>query len=356
MKPMDRRLDTLSRLKSVAVTPIAPQEQPLVRFEQIQIGESLLPTYLPASDNIDVAEWLRYHPETVHSSLLKYGALLFRGFDIHSPPVFERFCRALCTELFAENGEHPRGSISEHIYTPVFYPPEKRLLWHNENSFNQRWPRLIWFCCAQPAQTGGETPLVDSRKVYERIDPTLRAEFMRKGVMYQRNYGEGLGLDWETVFQTRDRREVEARCRAAEMTFEWKDGNILKTSSVRPAAIRHPVTGEMSWFNQAQHWHISCLDPEVRTALTDLFAPDDLPRSCCFGDGTPIPDEAMQSVLAAYEALEYSFPWSKGDVLIVDNVLTAHARNAFSGERKLLVAMGEMTGYRDLETPSPQPS
>jgi hypothetical protein len=33
---------------------------------------------------------------------------------------------------------------------------------------------------------------------------------------------------------------------------------------------------------------------------------------------------------------------------MLDNLLTAHGRNPFSGERKILVAMGEMTSYGDV--------
>ena len=126
--------------------------------------------------------------------------------------------------------------------------------------------------------------------------------------------------------------------------FEWH-GDRLRTAAIRPAVIRHPRTGEWSWFNQALHWHTACLSAEARTSLLSTFALDELPRSCRFGDGTPIPDDAMAEILRVYAELEVSLPWEHGDVMLLDNILTAHARNPFRGERKLLVAMGGMVRY-----------
>jgi alpha-ketoglutarate-dependent taurine dioxygenase len=325
---------------------LAPAE--LVGPGYLTSGERLPLVLRPAVAELDLAEWTRNNLAFIETELLKHGAILFRGFQVDSALSFEQFALAICPELFNENGEHPRGVISGKVYTPVFYPPDKQLLWHNENSFNHRWPTKIWFCCLSPAQSGGETPLVDSRRVFELIDPQIRKKFAEKQVMYVRNYKSGLGLDWQTVFQTSDRAEVERRCREALMEFEWKAGDLLRTSCVRPAFVRHPRTGESVWFNQAQHWHISCLEPAVREVLTSSFAAEDLPRHCYYGDGSHIEDSVMQEILGVYRELEVSFAWQAGDIVMLDNLLTAHGRNPYVGERKLLVAMGAMMSYGEV--------
>lgn len=133
------------------------------------------------------------------------------------------------------------------------------------------------------------------------------------------------------------------------MEWEWK-GDHLVTRQIRPAVVRHPKTGEMSWFNQIQHWHVSCLDPEVRESLTSEFREEDLPRHAYYGDGTSIEDSVMKEILEVYAGLEVAFPWQAGDILMVDNILTAHARNPFAGERKLLVSMAEMLSYAEVST------
>jgi len=301
-----------------------------------------------AAGATQATEWAAAHRDELEQDLLRYGAILFRGFDLGSASAFERFALSICSELFNENGEHPREAVSGKVYTPVFYPPEQKLLWHNENSFNLRWPMKILFGCARPADEGGDTPIVDSRRVFEELNPELRRRFIEKQLLYQRNFGLGVGLDWQAVFQTDDKAALEEKCRGEKIQLEWKKEGGLRALSRRPAAARHPKTGEWTWFNQAQHWHISCLDPETREALEEIFAPEDLPRHCFFGDESTIEDSDMQQVMDVYDRLEVSFLWQVGDVLLLDNMLTAHARNPFKGERKILVAMGEMLNSENL--------
>lgn len=336
-----------------ASRPIRPRLQSaprrgLVETGYLREGQTLPLVITPTLEDVDLADWAMKNREYLEQQLLQHGAILFRGFKILAPPPFERLAAAVCRELFHENGEHPRESISGNVYTPVFFSPRLKLLWHNENSFNLQWPSKILFCCVRPADEGGETPIVDSRHVFERLRPALRDRFLDKGVMYMRNYSQAVGLSWRTVFQTEDREEAERYCRRNEMTIEWKDGDRACTRAVRPAAIRHPQSGAMSWFNQAQHFHVSCLEPETREALEQLLAPEDLPRNCFYGDGSPIEDSVMSEILEAYQDLEVSFRWQPGDVMLLDNILVAHARSAFSGERKILVAMGDMTSYTEI--------
>ncbi|HEX2253340.1 MAG TPA: TauD/TfdA family dioxygenase [Thermoanaerobaculia bacterium] len=299
----------------------------------------------PAAAGVDLVDWARGQRDELRSDLVKYGAILFRGFGVTDAEVFEALAVTLCDELFNENGEHPRETVDGNVYTPTFYPADHKLLWHNENSFNHRWPTKILFCCLTPPEQGGETPLVDSRRVLAELDPEVRERFVARGVTYMRNYHPGLGLSWQEVFQTSDRREVERRCREDRIEADWVEETRLRTRARRPAVVAHPVTGELTWFNQAQHWHVSCLDAQSRESMESLFSEDELPRNCYYGDDSTIADEDMQHVLDVYDRLEISFPWQRGDVILVDNVLVAHARNPYQGKRKLLVSLGDMGSY-----------
>ena len=99
----------------------------------------------------------------------------------------------------------------------------------------------------------------------------------------------------------------------------------------------------MAFFNQVQLHHIYCLDPDVRQSLLSLFEPGDLPRHVYYGDGSTIEDGVMDHVGQVYEKYAVRFQWRHGDMITLDNMLTAHARDPYLGLRKIVVALGNMT-------------
>jgi alpha-ketoglutarate-dependent taurine dioxygenase len=163
-----------------------------------------------------------------------------------------------------------------------------------------------------------------------------------------RNLGGGCGLPWASVFQTADRAKVEAYCKRAEIELEWQPRDRLRTWQVRDAIVRHPHTGERVWFNHAAFFHLSTLDDETRQALQAEFVEDDLPNNTYYGDGSAIESDAMDAIRDAYRHETVTFDWEMGDVLLLDNILTAHGREPYSGARRILVAMAEPIDRRVL--------
>ena len=160
--------------------------------------------------------------------------------------------------------------------------------------------------------------------------------------MYVRNYIEGLDVSWQSFFHTDDKTVVEKACRQSSMDFEWLPNNGLRTRKVRPAISQHPQTGKFLFFNQVQLHHISCLESDVRASLLSTLGEENLPRNVYYGDGSRIEDSVMAEIEAVYQQAKVSFPWQQGDILMLDNMLTAHGRNPYKGSRKIVVAMGEM--------------
>jgi len=291
---------------------------------------------------IDLAQWAADRRAAIESELLRHGGILFRGFAVDQPAHLESFIRAVAGEaLEYRERSSPRSSVEGRIYTSTDYPPSQPIFFHNENSYQNVWPLKICFFCQQPAASGGETPIADCRRVLAALDPALRERFAARGWMYVRNFGDGFGLDWRTVFQTDDRTAVELHCREHGIEAEWKAGDRLRTRAVRPAVARHPKTGELVWFNHAAFFHVSTLEPEIREALLADFDEDELPANTYYGDGAPIEPETLDHLRSLYERASVRFPWQRGDLLLLDNMMTAHGRAPYSGGRRILVGMAE---------------
>lgn len=75
--------------------------------------------------------------------------------------------------------------------------------------------------------------------------------------------------------------------------------------------------------------------------LVEACGPEELPYDTCFGDGTPISAQAVETIRAAIEAETDRFSWREGDVLMIDNMAVGHGRAPYTGERRILVAMTE---------------
>jgi alpha-ketoglutarate-dependent taurine dioxygenase len=332
------------RTGSVRRKPLSVSPGGLVTAEPLEDGGALPLVLRPSIDGVDLVTWALSHRELVQAYLLKHGGLLFRNFKISSIEVFAQFVNATSSgPLPYRERSSPRTQINGNIYTSTDYPADQSIFLHNENSYQRTWPLKIFFFCAHPAAQDGETPIADCRKVFERIDPKIRQRFIEEGWMLVRNFGNGLSLTWQSVFQTEDKIAVEDYCRDAGIENEWR-GDHLRTKQVRRAVAQHPVTGEMVWFNHAAFFHVSTLEPSTRELLLSGLKEEDLPNNTYYGDGSPIESSVLEEIREAYRRETVSFVWQEGDILMLDNMLVAHGRNPYAGPRKILVAMAEPFG------------
>ncbi|WNZ08518.1 TauD/TfdA family dioxygenase [Streptomyces sp. 11x1] len=287
--------------------------------------------------------WIAANRDRLTAELDRHGALLFRGFEVHSPEEFGAAARAFSPELldYLERAA-PRTEIADKVFTSTELSADQWIAFHHEMSYSHNWPSLLYFYGDRPSRVGGATPVASERAVLPKIPAELRERFERHGVSYVRNYSPVLDIPWQVVFQTTDRAEVEAYCRASHTEFAWLGEDGLRTRAVRQAVSRHPRTGETVWFNHAHLWHISALPGEVSGYLLGEYGPEGVPRNAFYGNGTPIEDEAVDLIGRLYQDNAVSVPWQRGDVLVVDNFLATHAREPFQGDRRVLVAMSDL--------------
>jgi len=326
----------------------------LAQFNPIresQMGpEQPLPLIMePAAPQVDLADWARSNRDYIARKLHTHGGILFRGFDLKTPLDFERVAAGIYQEIFSEYGDLPREGVGGNIYTSTPYPEDQCILYHNESSHMNRWPSRISFFCVIAAQEGGCSPIVDCRRVYQQLDPPVRIKFEELGLTYVRNFSDGLDVSWQHFFQTDDRAAVEETCRKQGFVCEWVGANSLRVKQRCRAVLRHPVTGELTFFNQVQLHHVHCLDPAVRQSLLSIFKREDLPRHVYYGDGSEIEDAVLDHVGEIYEKNAVRFTWREGDMVSLDNMLTAHARDSYVGPRKIVVALGDLIEGSELD-------
>ncbi|MGC5330282.1 TauD/TfdA family dioxygenase [Micromonospora sp. DT62] len=268
-------------------------------------------------------------------------ALVFRGFGVRPETLDPVMDLLLPRRLAYVHGNSPRTKVGRNVYTSTEYPSRYTISMHNELSYAARWPARLLFFCQIAAETGGATPVVDAELWLDSLDPQLRADFAG-GLRYQQNLHDGMGLgkSWRDTFETDSRDEVEEFLAGAGATWEWTaDG--LRVIQLRPATLRHPVTGAEVWFNQADQWHPAGLDDDIARVMTQVMGPDELPQSVTFADGSPIPDEYVTQIRDRGLEAAVDVDWRVGDLLLIDNVLTAHGRRPYTGDRRVLVAMSD---------------
>ena len=296
----------------------------------------------------DAARWAGEHHSALRTFVAEHGAVLVRGLGLRDAvqveAVFRRF-GSLRTET--------EGFAARHCYAPGVYsaskwPPNQPMCLHHELSYALEVPSLMLFACLVAPTNGGATPLADSPAVLEALPAGPVERFERVGWLLIRNYNDEIGTSVADAFGTDDRNAVESYCGANSIEFEWRDGGVLRTWQRRSAVVRHPLSGQRCWFNQAAFLNAWTMAPELREYLVDTYGADGLPFDTRFGNGDPIGPDVVQAINEAYEANTLREAWQAGDLLLVDNVRTAHGREPFEGPREVVVAMADAARVTDL--------
>jgi alpha-ketoglutarate-dependent taurine dioxygenase len=294
--------------------------------------------------SIALREWVSENLADVLEKLHNHGAILFRDFSFNHINDFDRFAEVFCpTRLEYVGGNSPRTKVKEAVYTATEYPSIEKISLHNEASYTRNMPRMILFYCQLKPKIGGQTPLADCRKILQDIAPNVKERFAEKRVKYINNLHNegGIGKSWQDVFQTKDKGRVEQILINMGYDYFWKPDGGLRTSIVADGVTEHPETKESVWINQAEQWHPSCFDTEMREALLSIFKNvEDLPHYALFGDGTPLIEAELDEIRQIQTKQEFIFEWNEKDVLLCDNYLVAHGRRPYVGNRKVFVVIG----------------
>jgi alpha-ketoglutarate-dependent taurine dioxygenase len=307
------------------------------------------PPLLPVTAAGDPARWAAAHRDALRATVLEHGVVLVRGLGLRDANQVGAVFRALAgSGLMAEREAFaPRQTYAEGVYSSTKWQANQQMCMHHELSYTLHFPGTMMFACLVAPPQGGATVVADSPTVLNSLPRPLVDRFAREGWMLTRTYGEEIGADWTESFGTDNRGAVESYCRANGIEFAWQADGGLRTRQRRSAIVRHPVTGKPSWFNQIAFLNQWTLADDVREYLVEVYGEDGLPFNTRFGNGDPIGKDVVDLINGINEANTAREAWQPGDLMLVDNIRTAHGRDPYTGNREVLVGMTDAVDLAD---------
>lgn len=321
-----------------------------------EVGEDLPLFIRPAADSFasfdGALAWFLDHRPVIDELVTTVGGVVLRGFPIHHASEFSQLAAPYPEPEFGyAGGATPRKGIEGRAYEATQLPPEGYLHLHQEMSYLPRWPAKLAFFSMVPAETGGATIIGDMRRFTQLVQGPFYDKVREKGIRYVRNFrspdwssgnatADKYHRPWTEAFDTTDRATAERDITAMGMEFEW-EGDSLTVSNLSHGIVTHPETGEELWFNQLAGMAetVESIGPERMELNAKVYADRPRPLVCRYGDGSPIDMDDIRSLYPKLLEVTVGFPWQHGDVMIIDNLNTAHGREPYTGKRDTQVAL-----------------
>ncbi|KAJ9568456.1 hypothetical protein OSB04_004422 [Centaurea solstitialis] len=326
-------------------------------FQEIELPEQklqddgvLFPTVLTPNPSIDFTgvklsdfeEAIRANKLWLESLLQKRGVILFRGFHVSSPSEFSRVVEAFgFPDIPHEKGgsRAARTKVVERVYTPNEFPLDKELPLHHEMTYVPNPPTKLFFFCDEEPQKGGETPVVLSHIIYEKMKekhPEFVELLEEHGLTYIKLASETNdpstinGTGWKTTYNTNDKSVAEERAAQFGTKLEWIGDVARITTNPMPGIRFDKESGKKTWFNSLSltyNGHAN-RNNNIGNSSVEL------------GNGEPVPDDVMEYYMKIVEEECVAIPWKKGDVMLVNNLIALHGRRPLlKPPRRILVSL-----------------
>eukprot|EP00933_Yihiella_yeosuensis_P024226 TRINITY_DN18769_c2_g3_i1.p1 TRINITY_DN18769_c2_g3~~TRINITY_DN18769_c2_g3_i1.p1 ORF type:complete len:375 (-),score=66.81 TRINITY_DN18769_c2_g3_i1:322-1446(-) len=303
----------------------------------------------PRDSNATLSDRLLYLSEERDELLdlaKQHGAVILRGWGPAEAEHFSKVREMLEDEPHFDMScsAGPRTEVAKGVFTANEAPPEDTIPFHHEMAQCDAPPKIVMFYCKTPPPKGGETSLMLSQKVTEFLrekHPEAAEKLGRLGVRYVRRQApdtdssSALGKGWKINFQTDTKQGAEEQMRIAGTTWEWLEKDYLHTiTRVMPAMPVEEHSSQEVFFTAAETT-LKEKDIEPQQELRPM-------KGIIFGDGSPLDDatrSAFRDVGRHMEEAKVSVPWQEGDVLIIYNARTMHAREMFTPPREIYASM-----------------
>lgn len=300
-------------------------------------GKAFPLCYQPAEKGVGplgLSEWISRNRAKLQAQLRDHGAVLFRGFDLRAPTEQATAMIALgLRSMPYVGGAAVRNKVvGDLVMTTNESPSKEPIPFHHEMAQCPEPPSHLCFMCKIAARQGGATPIVRSDVIYNYLEskhPEFCSKMSKLGLRYVRVMPEendpssAIGRSWKATFNASTRAEAEAAMRKIGTTWEWLPNGDLRTTTATVPGIREdPRTGKKVFFNSAVAAFKGWIDKR-----------NDPAKAVLLGDGAPVDVKAIADIASFMDSEKVSFAWKDGDVLFVDNYVSMHSRQPFSGPR-----------------------
>ena len=295
----------------------------------------------------------------IMQDLHKYGAILFRGFEVNQES-HTIFLKGLGIDL-ADNytgGLTPRTKLGKFSFSSTEAHKDFIIYPHNEMAYNPKKPAYISFYSHIAGPLHSETPIYNCRGIYEALNPNTKELLLNKSLAYTRvlvknnKFSFAPQITVKDAFGTEDINEIQEICKT-QMVNARMDGNRLILQTLVQPIVKHPYTAEnclniqllskliyRKMFKSIKDRYSLLQKIMLGFRFYVLLVFANLPISLRWGDNSMISDDVYNDLWQAFESNQCIFKWQNGDVLLLDNIKSAHARLNVVYPRKLYVAMG----------------
>ena len=287
-------------------------------------------------------EWVASQRQVLLSLATRHGAVLLRDFPVANANDFD----ALITTLELINFPYEKSlsnavriNKTPRVFSANEAPPDVRIFFHHEMAQTPLYPKWIFFHCEVAPDEGGATPLCRSDVLYQRLCtnyPDFIEACEAKGLKYTNvmpdtdDPNSGMGRSWLRTLGVTSREAAERRLAELNYSWEWQDNGCL-TATTPPLPAVALTEGRKVFFNQLIAAFCGWKD-----------ARNDPSQSIRHGDGTPLDRAAVLAAVDIAEDLAFELQWHSGDVALIDNTITMHARRPFRGTRSVVASLAEM--------------
>ncbi|MEO0343246.1 MAG: TauD/TfdA family dioxygenase [Pseudomonadota bacterium] len=296
----------------------------------------------------DLVEIFGANAERFKALYQETGVVLFRNFKKSHYSFMNEICPIIFTETMNQTGRHTAREKREGaVHTSTAKNKNAVIVQHSESAYLPSFPSSLLFHCVTAARVGGRTPISSLEYLTQQIPEAIKAKVSEEGVRYVRRMGTVPGHEWQTVYRTDDADALTQKLLSEDTEVEW-EGDVLITTRQLPGFIKSVGTSASFWFNALYSSNALTIPQAQLDFLIANFGADKLPNTTYYGSGEALPQHDFVQIERAYRQSTAAFDWQDGDLLWLDNLRYAHGREAFDGDREVLVILGDPKNWADL--------